>query len=213
MGRTLLVLLALAIALALPFIFWGEHFEERLSGEGAAIWLESYGAYAWATGIGLLIADLVLPIPTTAVMAALGIVYGPLLGGAIASAGSVASGAIGYGIGRYLGRPVVLRLVGAAALAEGDRLFARAGGWFVALSRWLPIVSEVVACAAGLARMPRMIFAAALLCGSLPLGFVFAVIGAAGERQPLITLAVSALAPFLLWGLLRPWLRRRAAGQ
>ena len=149
-----------------------------------------------------------MPVPTTAVMAALGMVYGPVLGGLIATAGSVASGLLGYALSRRLGWPLVVRLLGEKALAEGDRLFADLGGWMVALSRWLPVVSEVVACMAGLSRMRFGVFLAALLCGSAPLGFVFASIGEAGAESPLLTLGLSALAPILLWSLARPLLRR-----
>lgn len=207
--RPLLVFVTIGIALGAPFLIWGEALETNLTDEGAGAWLESYGAYAWAGGIGLLIADLALPVPTTAVMAALGIVYGPLLGGLVAVAGSVASGLVGYGLSRGFGRPLVLRLLGERALANGERLFAGAGGWMVALSRWLPVVSEVVAFMAGLSRMRFSVFLAALVCGSVPLGFVFAFVGGAGADSPLLTLGLSALAPFFLWGAARPLLSRR----
>ena len=204
----LAIFVTIALALGVPFLIWGDSLEARLTDEGAGAWLESYGTYAWVGGIGLLIADLAIPVPTTAVMAALGIVYGPLLGGLIATLGSVASGLVGYALSRRLGRPLVARLLGEEALTEGDRLFADLGGWMVALSRWLPVVSEVVACMAGLSRMRFAVFLAALLCGSVPLGFVFATIGEAGADLPLLTLGLSALAPFLLWGLLRPLFRK-----
>ncbi len=206
--RPLLIFVTLALALGVPFLIWGDTLDASLTEEGASAWLEAYGPYAWAGGIGLLIADLALPIPTTAVMAALGILYGPLLGGVIAAAGSVASGLIGYGLGRQFGRPLVLRLLGAQSLSEGEQLFAKLGGWMVALSRWLPVVSEVVACMAGLSRMGFPVFLTALVCGSVPLGFVFAAIGQAGAGSPLLTLGISALAPFLLWASLRPLFKK-----
>ena len=207
-GRAGIVFLALALALGGPFLIWGEDFASVTATGSPSAWLSSYGDYAWAAAITLLIADLALPVPTTAVMAALGIIYGPLLGGAIASFASVLSGIIGYGLGSQLGRPLVLRLFGPEILADVDPLFARGGGWAVALSRWLPIVSEVVACMAGLSRMPLNVFVAALLCGSVPLGFAFAAIGKAGEASPLWTLALSAVAPFALWMIVRPLLNR-----
>lgn len=42
--------------------------------------LRDYGSWAWAVGIVLIWADLVLPVPQTAVIAALGIIYGTVLG-------------------------------------------------------------------------------------------------------------------------------------
>ena len=49
-------------------------------------------------GIALVWADLVLPIPQTAVIAALGIIYGTLLGGSLGSVGRITSGLLGYGL-------------------------------------------------------------------------------------------------------------------
>ena len=47
----------------------------------AVLVLRKYGSWPWALGIALIWADLVLPIPQTAVIAALGIIYGGLLDG------------------------------------------------------------------------------------------------------------------------------------
>ncbi len=210
MKKFLIILLILLVIVVLPFFLIGDRIEQLFAGDGALVWLRSTGSYAWLAAIGLLIADLLLPIPTTAVMAALGIIYGPLWGGLAAVAGSLSSGLIGYGLCRRLGRPLALRFAGDKALDQGEKLFARMGGWIVALSRWLPVLSEVIACIAGLARMPFGPFLGALICGTLPLGFVFATIGHLGEERPLLTLAISALAPFLLWAAVRPFMRSGA---
>ena len=42
--------------------------------DDAVLMLRTYGSWAWAAGIALIWADLVLPIPQTAVVAALGII-------------------------------------------------------------------------------------------------------------------------------------------
>src|SRR5262245_21513617 len=47
----------------------------------AVLTLRAYESWAWAVGIALLWADLLLPVPQTAVIAALGVVYGTLVGG------------------------------------------------------------------------------------------------------------------------------------
>ena len=47
----------------------------------AVLMLRKYDAWAWAAGIALIWADLVLPVPQTVVIAALGIIYGTVLGG------------------------------------------------------------------------------------------------------------------------------------
>ena len=206
-GRLLLTFLAIAVLIALPFFVWGDRLEALFTGDGAVDQINRYGSFAWAIAIVLLLSDLALPIPTTAVMSALGIIYGPLLGGVIAATGSVVSGLTGYGLCRVFGRPLARSLSGDKALADGERLFAGAGGWIVVLSRWLPVVSEVMACMAGLARMPFALFFGALLCGSVPLGFVFAAIGHIGEDRPVITLGIATVLPVVLWLVFRPLLR------
>ena len=89
-------------------------------------------------------------------------------------------------------------------MSRGEILFANSGAWLVVLSRWLPLMPEVIACMAGLSRMSFRVFMTALVCGSVPLGFVFSTIGAAGEARPVLALALSICIPPVLWLLLRP---------
>lgn len=207
--RLFWIFIGLAALVLVPFVLWGEGFEAAFTQAGAMRRLRQHGDLAWAAGIVLLALDLVLPIPATAVMAALGLLYGPLLGGLIGTAGSCLAGAIGYGLCRRFGRGAALRLLGVAELAQGERLFAQAGGWLVVLSRWLPVFPEVIACMAGLTRMPAGTFLTALVLGTAPLAFVFAAVGHAGAARPLLALGLSALLPPVLWLLVQPWFRAR----
>jgi uncharacterized membrane protein YdjX (TVP38/TMEM64 family) len=210
--RLFFIFVGLAALVLIPFAIWGESFERAFSQTGAIEWLSRYGRFAWAAGIGLLVMDLFLPVPATAVMAALGYVYGPLAGGLIGALGSCLSGALAYTLCRALGQPAARRLLGPKGLAEGERLFARVGGWLVVLSRWLPVLPEVVACMAGLTRMPIRTFGLALVCGSTPLAFAFAAVGHAGVERPLLAIGLSALLPPLLWLAVQPYFRAKRAG-
>ena len=208
MLRLLFVFAGLALLVVVPFLIWGGDFERVLSAEAAAARLQGFGAWAWAAGIALIVADLFLPVPATAVMSALGSIYGAVIGGLIAGGGSVLAGVTGYLLCRALGRSMAARILGAEGLVAGERLFRNSGAWLVVLSRWLPVFPEVVACMAGLTRMPPATFLVALACGSMPLGFAFAAVGGAGLMHPGLALAVSAAAPPLLWLLLRPAFER-----
>lgn len=199
-----IVFVFLGITLALPFVLFGEQIEALFAGNGALHLLRKYAQFAWIVAIALLVADLLLPIPTTAVFAALGIMYGPWLGGLISAAGSFMSGMLAYLVCRRYGYRVAQYFAGDAAMQYGEALFNRAGGWLVAFSRWLPLLPEVVACLAGLSKMPVNLFTLALLCGVIPVGFVFAVIGHTGAERPALTLFLSAIAPLLLWFIVRP---------
>jgi hypothetical protein len=64
----------------------------------AVLALRNHGSWAWALGIVLIWADQLLPIPQTAVIAALGIIYGTLVGGLLGSLGLITGGLFGYGL-------------------------------------------------------------------------------------------------------------------
>jgi len=209
MFRLIGLFFGLAVLVIIPFLIWGDGLETRFSAFNTVDWLRSYGGWAWVAGLLLLIGDLLLPIPATAVMTALGIVYGPWLGGAVAAFGSFIAGALGYGLCRMFGQNAARRLLGERDHIRGQQLFAHYGGWLVVLSRWLPIFPEVVACMAGLTRMPAWAFFAALVCGSVPFGFTFAALGHAGIEQPVLAIGLSALAPPALWAVVHTYLRRQ----
>lgn len=192
----------------IPFMIWGEQFEGALSLEGARAWMGRFGSGAGLAGIGLLVADILLPIPSTVVMSALGLTYGIWLGGLYAATGTTLAGLIAYALSRALGRPLARRLAGEEGLRSGEALFQRGGAWLVAGSRCLPILPEAIACLAGLHRMPFKTYAFALACGSLPTGFLFAAIGALGQDEPGWALALSVIAPLGLWLAARRWLAR-----
>ena len=201
--RLLWIFLSLAILFTIPFLIWGETMGVTFSTEGAINWLSKFEQWAWAAGITLLLLDFILPIPGTAVMSALGYVYGAILGGAISAMGSILAGLVAYTFCRLLGPKAAKQLLGKNDYHKGITLFANAGGWLVVLSRWMPLLPEVVACMAGLAQMPFRKFLLALTCGSLPLGFVFAYIGSTGTEYPTLAIAFSAAIPPILWIITR----------
>jgi uncharacterized membrane protein YdjX (TVP38/TMEM64 family) len=187
---------------------WGGALEERFSFEGTIAALEAGGAWAWLVGWGLLVSDVLLPVPGTVVMSALGWVYGVWVGGLLAALGSFLAGMAAYGLGRLLGPRGALFLLGPRDLERGRRWFEHGGGWLVCLSRALPLLPEAVACTAGLVRMPLGRFMLALACGSLPMGCVFAWIGATGRDAPGLAMGLSLGLPVVLWLLSRLLSRR-----
>jgi uncharacterized membrane protein YdjX (TVP38/TMEM64 family) len=158
--------------------------------------LRRYEGSAWAVGIGLIWIDLVLPVPQTAVIAALGITYGTLLGGLLGSFGLITGGLLGYGLMHTSARRWVHRFVGPRSLQRMESLFDEGGAWAIVLTRSLPYsVPEAMVFLAGLAGMPIEKFVAALTLGSVPTAFVFAAIGAGWADRPLLALTVSYVLP------------------
>jgi uncharacterized membrane protein YdjX (TVP38/TMEM64 family) len=82
--------------------------------------LRKYDAWAWAVGIALIWADLVLPVPQTVVIAALGIIYGTVLGGLLGSVGLITGGLLGYVLMLTSVRRMVRSLVGLQSLNRSE---------------------------------------------------------------------------------------------
>ena len=197
--RLLWLFLALACIVLATFAIWGDAFENQFTVEGSLVWLREYGQSAWLAAIALLASDLLLPIHSTVVFTALGILYGPWWGGLTGAIGFALGGAIAYAICRSFGERAALRLLGEHDYRRGQTLFERSGGWIVVLSRWLPVLPEVISCIAGLTRMPVGKFSLALTCGSAPIAFAFAALGHAGKDQPLLAIGFSVVIAPILW--------------
>jgi uncharacterized membrane protein YdjX (TVP38/TMEM64 family) len=177
----------------------------------AVLALQKYGSWAWALGIALIWADLVLPVPQTAVIAALGLIYGTLLGGLLGSVGLVTSGLLGYVMMLTSARRFVQRFVGPKSLRKMESLFDQGGVGAIVLTRSLPYsVPEAMVFLAGLAGMPMRKFTAALTIGSVPTAFAFAAIGAGWADQPILALTVSYVLPILLLPIALYLMRWRA---
>jgi uncharacterized membrane protein YdjX (TVP38/TMEM64 family) len=202
--RLLLLFLVLAAIVLTIFFIWGDSFLTIFSSEGSIQWLNSYGPWTWITGVLLLMTDLFLPLPATLIMSALGYIYGIVLGGLISTAGSFLAGSLGYWLCRTLGENAAKRILGEKDLARGKILSTtEIGIWVIVLSRWLPVFPEVISCMAGLTRMTPARFHTGLLCGALPMGFVYAYVGSTGVENPTLALALSALLPAVIWMFIR----------
>lgn len=197
--RLILVFVGMAVVFLAIWLVWGGSWDEKFTLDGTIAWIEGTGQWAWAAGIGLLVADLFLPMPGTIVMAALGYVYGPWMGGLIALVGEMLATFAGYGVGRMMGEKLVRRWLGDKDYERGKKFFGGKGGWAVAFSRSLPILPEVVSCMAGISRMPLGRFTLAAFCGNLPMAFAFAAIGASGKDAPWWAIAASIALPGVLW--------------
>ena len=206
MFRLLTLVLVLVGLTVLPFLIWGGDIEANLSEQRAVEWMRDFAISAWLVGIALIASDIALPIPASAIMAALGIIYGPLVGGVISASGSMVAGLAGYGVCRMVGPHTAQRLAGADGFAQARTLFESYGGWIVAGSRWLPVLPETISFLAGLTAMPFGRYVVALVCGSVPLGLVFATAGHLGSENVFLTMLICAVAPLLLWLVARPFL-------
>lgn len=186
-------------ALAVIFFTVGDKLDVWFAGEQGLEWLKQQGPWAGIAGIGLIVADLFLPMPTSGVMAGLGQIYGGFVGGLYSAAGSVAAGMVAYGLTRLIGPRAADMIAGAENIAKLKRFYEQRGAWAIALTRVLPLIPEVLCCLAGLSRMPFGKFLAALVSGSLPLSFLFSYFGSLAGDEPFSYMLIAVAAPAVVF--------------
>jgi uncharacterized membrane protein YdjX (TVP38/TMEM64 family) len=197
--RLYVIIFVLVGITLVPTLILDDEIEAQFAGQEGLDRLRAYGHWAWAVAVGLIVGDLVLPVPSTAIIAGLGMLYGPWLGGLIGGLASLLAGLVAYAAGRFLGRPALRRLCGDGDLERLSRFFAKHGLWAIALSRWMPLLPEALCARAGSARMPLARFLPALAVGSLAMGFAFGFLGEHYLDRPTTGLIVSALIPLAVW--------------
>jgi len=193
-----LIVLAIVVLLLTPYFVWHDEMDAYFASEEYQEWLVSVRPYAWAVGVALIVADLFLPIPAAPIMAAMGALYGGLLGGLIATVGTMLAGLVAYGLARLFGLKAARFLASDSELDDLQQFFDSWGAAGIIASRALPVVPEVMTLLAGLAKMHFRRFILALLLGSVPVGFAFAWVGQAGGASSTMLLILT-LIPALAW--------------
>jgi uncharacterized membrane protein YdjX (TVP38/TMEM64 family) len=140
--------------------------------------LRAAGALAALIGIGLLVADVVLPVPASLVMLAQGALFGLLPGAALSLLGGVGATLVGFGLGRR-GRGLVTAVTTPAQRLRADRLLARWGALAVLVTRPVPVLAETVAVLAGTSPMRWPVAALAGAAGTAVPALLYAGAGAA----------------------------------
>lgn len=207
--RLVALILAIFIVLGAGFLLLGGHrlFDPNTVQEA----LNRYRAWALPAGFLLMLADLVLPVPSSAIMNWYGNAYHTLLGGLAGTAVCVAASAAAYWLCRWFGRPVALRIAGERDLDRAKKFFSRWGSVAVAAARPVPMLAEAIYCLAGMSGMPFGRFLAASTVGSAAFAFFFAWLGDVGRSQeePLAFMALSVLIPAAAWVPVAIWLQVR----
>ena len=141
-------------------------------------WMKHGGILAASIGVGLLIADVVLPVPSSIVMVAHGALFGVLWGTVLSLIGSVGAAVFGFAIGRRGGR-LLERVVTPAERARASSILARWGTLAIIITRPVPLLAETVAIMAGASSMSWRALVLASIAGSLPPALLYALTGAA----------------------------------
>ena len=127
----------------------------------------------------LMALDALLPVGGELIMLYAGVIAASALGYVeLATAGAL----IGWGIGRWGGRPLVERHgrwlhLSPRALERAEHWFERRGRWAVLLGRITPLVRSFISVPAGLFEVPLPIYVPLTLLGSAIWCFAFAAAG------------------------------------
>jgi uncharacterized membrane protein YdjX (TVP38/TMEM64 family) len=158
------------------------------------------GVLAAVTGVVLLIADALLPVPSSLVMLANGKLFGVATGTMLSLVGSIGSALAAFAIGRA-GTNGIRRLVLPDEHDRASAMLERWGAAAVALTRPVPILAETVAILAGSSRLTWMQTTVAATVGSLMPSLVYAWAGAHARsaNHTAIVLGVLAVTAVLWW--------------
>lgn len=198
---------ALMACILVPFALWGEALDTA-----APAWLGSVdrAAAVAVLGIVLLVADVLLPIPSSVVGMALCWTLGPLWGGLSFFTGLLTAFAFGYGLGRLMPEQRLRAWIGPALWDAVSARAHRRALWWIALARPLPLLAEMSALLAGVWRVPPLAALGSAALSSAAIAVLYAASAWLGRQGPgpLATVLATFTLPALAWGVHRAIVRR-----
>lgn len=170
--------------------------------------------FAALLGVGLLTADVALPVPSSLVMIALGAGFGAGLGTLLSIVGSMGAMLSGFALGRR-GETLLVRFISTEERATADRLLARYGALAIVMTRPVPLLAETVAILAGASPLGWRRATLAALAGTVPAAAIYALAGAtaAGSGNFVFVLAAVIVIGGCAWLVERRLTGRAVRGQ
>ncbi|MEM7130274.1 MAG: VTT domain-containing protein [Chloroflexota bacterium] len=160
---------------------------------------------AGVVGTSLLVADVVLPVPSSLVMVAHGAIFGVGVGTVLSVLGSLGAALVGFALGRS-GSPLLNRFVPPHEQDRANQLLAKWGLLAIVLTRSVPLMAETTAVMAGASPMIGWRgMTLASVAGSLPIALIYAVTGATAMLldSTMLTVGLVLLVAGLFWLLER----------
>ncbi len=191
------VLSVLLIAMVIvPFVLVGDELEAytRSFVQGT-----SSAPLVAIVGIILLVADVLLPIPSSVVSSALGVLLGFPLGILAAAVGLTLGCAVGYGLGRWLGHDYARREMGEEDFSRLEGSINRYGLVVLALCRPVPVLAEASVVAAGVLGM--RVWPVMLVTGFANIGVALVYVGLGSAADGLTGIALAFAAAIVIPGL------------
>lgn len=173
--------------------------------------IRSWGMWSALGSIVIMILHSFVPLPAEIIAMANGMVFGALWGIVLTWTGAMLGAVISYGLARWLGQPLVRRVVPARQWDALQAWEADQGAAALLIARLIPVISfNLINYAAGLAGIRWPVFLWTTAVGILPLTILSVVLGQQLVDAPLWVWIVVAVGLVTLWiGTRR--LRRRPA--
>ena len=205
---TLLFIVALGV-----LAWWSNIVDLAPTAQGIKAEISSWGHWAVAASIGLMVAHSLVPFPAEFVTFANGMLFGPVWGVAITWIGAMLGASLAFALARWFGRPFVDALMNERHRDAVDRWAQRQGVGVLLLSRLMPLISfNVINYAAGLTPISWWTFLWTTGLGILPITTLLVVTGDQvwnGSGNAWIYLVAVAVVGALFWLLIA---RRQRAG-
>lgn len=204
--RWLWLTLAVVAIILVPFFLFEDYFT-GLAARAASGDVSKPAAVAVIGG--LLALDVLLPVPSSVVSAAAGVLLGFLGGAAVVWTGMMVSCVIAYAIGSRSLR-LTRRIVGDDSLKRAGEVAARYGTFAIALCRPVPVLAETSVIFAGVTRVPVGRFLTVCAWSNLGVAVGYAAIGAFSMtvNSFLIAFLGAMLLPAFAWLVARMWIKR-----
>lgn len=164
--------------------------------------LERGGLAAASLGVGLLLVDVAIPVPSSLVMTTQGAVFGVVVGSVLGLVGSVGATLVGFALGRR-GSGMIQRFVQGEAADRSSSLIERQGTLAIIVTRPLPVLAEATAIVAGSTAMTWSQVIRGALIGCLPAAVIYSIAGAyaSSVASGMMVLPVVVILAAGFWGI------------
>lgn len=176
-----------------------------LTEEATMDWLLSLGYKGGIVSSLLLMSDLVLPVPSSILMTANGVMVGFIGGGMLSFFSSLFASCLGFVLCRRFGRRIYRFFVNEEEDKRVNRFFKRYGDYAIIFSKIVPLMSETLSCLAGLTTMKLSRFILVSSLGLLPISFIYSYAGKAALDYNTLwpAIIVSLIIPAIGLGIYR----------
>ncbi len=155
--------------------------------------VEQAGPWAPAFAIGAMVVVSFLPLPAETVAIANGMAFGRETGFVLTWIGAVVAASIAFCLARWLGQPIIYRVLPSRMMADFERRAQQWGAPFLLLVRLIPLIPyTVVNYGSGLAPIRFRTFLWTSAIGMTPPIFAFVSAGAMMKESPTLGWATIA---------------------